>query len=215
MRLWDFVKVKKDEILQALSQHMTLVIVSVLIGAVIAVPLGIYLSRHKKVAIFVMAFTGIAQTIPGLVMLGISMIFLGIGRLPAIVVLSIYSVLPVLRNTYTGITEVDVGCKEAARGIGMNKRQMLYKIELPLAMPAIVGGLRLSTIYIISWATLAGLIGAGGLGDLIWTGLSTYSINYIYSGAIPAAVLALLAGALIGIIQKIITPKGMRKKGVL
>lgn len=215
MRLWDFAKVKKDEILQALSQHMTLVIVSVLIGAVIAVPLGIYLSRHKKVAIFVMAFTGIAQTIPGLVMLGISMIFLGIGRLPAIVVLSIYSVLPVLRNTYTGITEVDVGCKEAARGIGMNKRQMLYKIELPLAMPAIVGGLRLSTIYIISWATLAGLIGAGGLGDLIWTGLSTYSINYIYSGAIPAAVLALLAGALIGIIQKIITPKGMRKKGVL
>lgn len=199
-----------NEILKALLTHMEIVLISVGIGVVIAVPVGILLSRHKGAASYVLAFAGVIQTIPGLVLLGIMLILMGIGKPPAIAALSLYAILPILRNTYTGILEVDAHCIEAARGIGMSQKQILFQVELPLAMPAIIGGLRLSTVYIISWATLAGMIGAGGLGDMIWTGLSTYESKYILAGAIPSAILALLANALIGFIQRAITPKGLR-----
>ena len=199
-----------DEILKAVFTHIELVLISVGIGVVIAVPLGILLSRHKGAAKYVLSIAGVVQTIPGLVLLGIMLILMGIGKPPAITALSLYAILPILRNTYTGILEVDKHCIEAARGIGMSQKQILFQVELPLAMSAIVGGLRLSTVYIISWATLAGMIGAGGLGDMIWTGLSTYETKYILAGAIPAAILALGANALIGLIQRVTTPRGLR-----
>lgn len=214
MTFSEFILKNGDELLKSLGTHFYLVTVSVAIGLVIAVPLGILLSYNKKIASYVLAVVSIAQTIPGLVMLGIALILFGIGKVPAIVVLSIYAILPILRNTYTGMTEVDINLKEAGRGIGMNKMQLLFKIELPLALPTIIGGMRLSTIYIVSWATLAGLIGAGGLGDLIWTGLSTYNKMFILAGAIPSAVMALLLGSIISLAQKLLTPKGLRIKGV-
>ncbi|WP_304509052.1 ABC transporter permease [Anaerotignum sp.] len=199
-----------NEILKALLVHIEIVFISVGIGVIIAVPLGIVLSRHKSIAKYVLAVVGVIQTIPGLVLLGIMLILFGIGKPPAIAALSLYAILPILRNTYIGITEVDMHYIEAAKGIGMSGNQILFKVELPLSMPAIIGGLRLSTVYIISWATLAGMIGAGGLGDMIWTGLSSYETKYILAGAIPAAILALVASALIGFIQRAITPKGLR-----
>jgi osmoprotectant transport system permease protein len=144
-------------------------------------------------------------------MLGLALLLFGTGTLPALVVLTVYSILPILRNTYTGITEVDASLMEAGMGIGMTSTQMLFRIQLPLATPSIVSGVRISTVYIVSWATLAGLIGAGGLGDLIWTGLSTYNTNYILAGAIPSAILAFLFSGLIGLLQWLITPRGLRR----
>lgn len=206
----EFLTKHSNEILKALLAHIEIVLISVGIGVIIAVPLGIVLSRHKTMAKYVLAVSGVIQTIPGLVLLGIMLILFGIGKPPAIAALSLYAILPILRNTYIGITEVDMHYIEAAKGIGMSGNQILFKVELPLSMPAIIGGLRLSTVYIISWATLAGMIGAGGLGDMIWTGLSSYETKYILAGAIPAAILALVTSALIGFIQRAITPKGLR-----
>lgn len=197
-------------IMKSLLQHIYLVVFSVAIGILFSIPAGIILSRHKKIAEKILAIVGIVQTIPGLVMLGIALILFGVGNTPALVVLSVYSVLPILRNTYTGLIEVQPGLIEAGRGIGMTPAQLLFRVQLPLAVPSIISGIRISTVYIVSWAALAGLIGAGGLGDLIWTGLSTYNSNYILAGAIPSAILAFLFSGFIGGIQRLVTPRGLR-----
>lgn len=211
MKLINFFTNNSQAMLVSLGQHIALVLVSVGIGILIAIPLGILLTRHKKAAAYVLAVAGMVQTIPGLVMLGFALILMGIGTLPALAVLSVYSILPILRNTYTGIIEVLPSYKDAAKCIGMTKSQVLFKVELPLALPAIVSGIRISAVYIVSWATLAGMIGAGGLGDWIWTGLATYNTDYILAGAIPSAILAFAFSALIGLVQKLITPKGLRR----
>ncbi len=209
MNLIAFAIKNQGEILRSITRHLELTGLSVLAGIVISIPLGIFLTRHKKLAGPVLALAGMIQTIPGLVMLGFALLLFGIGKLPALVVLSLYAILPILRNTYTGITQVDTGYVEAATGIGMRRFQVLFKVELPLSLPAIISGIRISTVYILSWTTLAGLIGAGGLGDLIWTGLSTYNTQYILAGAIPSAILALAASGLIGLLQKAMTPRGL------
>ncbi len=211
MKLINFFTNNSQAMLISVGQHIALVLVSVGIGILIAIPLGILLTRHKKIAVYVLAVAGMVQTIPGLVMLGFALILMGIGTLPALAVLSIYSILPILRNTYTGIIEVLPSYKDAAKGIGMTKSQVLFKVEFPLALPAIVSGIRISAVYIVSWATLAGMIGAGGLGDWIWTGLATYNTDYILAGAIPSAILAFAFSALIGLVQKLITPRGLRR----
>lgn len=195
---------------QSLLRHIELVGIAVLVGMAVSIPLGIFLSRYKRAAGPVLAVAGTLQTIPGLVMLGFALILFGIGMLPALVVLSLYAILPILRNTYTGITEVEPRYIEAGRGIGMTNLQILYKVELPLALPSIISGIRISTVYIVSWATLAGLIGAGGLGDLIWTGLSNYNSRYILAGAIPSAILAFVLSGLIGFFQRLLTPRGLK-----
>lgn len=205
-----FVNEHYTEILTSILQHIYLVFFSVMIGILFSIPAGILLSRHKKAAEKILAVVSIVQTIPGLVMLGLALLIFGVCNTPALVVLSIYSVLPILRNTYTGLTEVQPGLIEAGRGIGMTLSQLLFRVQLPLAMPSIISGIRISTVYIVSWAALAGLIGAGGLGDLIWTGLSTYNTNYILAGAIPSAILAFLFSGIIGGVQRLATPRGLR-----
>lgn len=211
MSFIEFVSKNYNEILKSLVRHIELVGISILIGILISIPLGIFLTRHKRVAGLVLALAGTIQTIPGLVMLGFALVLIGIGMLPAIIVLTLYAILPILRNTYTGITEVDKSYTEASRGIGMTNMQTLFKVEIPIALPTIITGIRLSTVYIVSWATLAGLIGAGGLGDLIWTGLSTYNTKYILAGAVPSAILAFILNGLIGLLERILTPRGLRR----
>lgn len=210
MGLIEFMVENYIDIQKSLLRHIELVGISVLIGIIISIPLGIFLSRHKRMAGPVLTAAGTIQTIPGLVMLGFALILFGIGLLPALVVLSLYAILPILRNTYTGITEVEQSYIEAGRGIGMTNMQILYQVELPLALPSIIGGIRISTVYIVSWATLAGLIGAGGLGDLIWTGLANYNSNYIMAGAIPSAILAFVLSGLIGLLERMLTPGGLK-----
>lgn len=214
MNFIEFVSKNYNDIFNSLFRHIELVGISILLGILISIPVGILLTRYKRVAGSVLALVGTIQTIPGLVMLGFALVLIGIGMLPAIIVLTLYAILPILRNTYTGITEVDKSYTEASRGIGMTNMQTLFKVEIPIALPTIITGIRLSTVYIVSWATLAGLIGAGGLGDLIWTGLSTYNTNYILAGAIPSAILAFILNGLIGLLERILTPRGLRRSRV-
>lgn len=213
MSFLEYVRTGWPDILTAFSVHIRISGISILIAIVLAVPLGIYLTRHERAAKPVLSVAGVIQTIPGLVMLGIGLLLFGLGQFPSIIVLVAYAILPLLQNTYTGIHEVDDLYVEAARGIGMSDFQVLMQVEIPLALPAIVAGIRLSTVYVISWATLAALIGAGGLGDLIWTGLSTYNTNMILAGAIPASLLAVVSGFLIDAVQKAVTPRGLKMKG--
>ncbi len=190
-------------ILTALGQHILISITAVVLGIVIAVPAGIVLSRHKKAASVVLGVFGVVNTIPSIVLLGVAMILLGLGFVPAVAVLFLYSLLPIMRATYTGITEINPKYIKAAQGMGMSSLQTLRLVQIPLAVPAIVTGIRLSTIYIISWATLSAFIGGGGLGDLIWMGLQSYNFDLVLCGAIPATVLSLLASALLNRVIKL------------
>lgn len=214
MSLLTFFQENQSVILRSLAQHIELVLAAVGVGIIISLPLGIFLTRHPRLANPVLTIAGIVQTIPGLVMLGFALLLFGVGFVPALVVLTLYSILPILHNTYLGIEQVSAKYKDAARGIGMTNLQILFQVELPLALPTIISGIRISTVYIVSWATLAGMIGAGGLGDLIWTGLSTYNTNYILAGAIPSAILALLISALISLIQRLLTPRGLERVNI-
>jgi osmoprotectant transport system permease protein len=206
-----FLSQQKQFIMEATLQHIFLAIFSVFIGSLIAVPLGVWLTRRPKLAKPVIAVAGILQTIPSLVLFGLAMPLFGIGVKTGLIVLVLYSILPVLQNTYTGVREVDHQYKEAAKGMGMSPSQVLFHVELPIALPVIVAGIRIATVYIISWATIAALIGAGGLGDLIFTGLQTYNYQMILSGALPACILAIATGWLIGAVQKAVTPKGLKQ----
>ena len=137
----------------------------------------------------------------------------GAGTATVLVALGIYATFPVLKNTYAGLVSVDQQYIEAARGCGMSAIQSLIRVELPLAMPTIIGGLRMSTVYTVSWAVLASMIGGGGLGDFIYSGISSNDNGLILMGAIPAALLAFVLGSLVDLVQRQVVPKGMRKGG--
>lgn len=190
--------------LTAIRQHILISLVSVTLGFLSAFPLGIYLSKHKRLAQWVLNISSIVNTIPSLVLLGVAMIFLGLGFWTAVSVLYVYSLLPILRNTTTGLMEVDPQYVKIAKGLGMTSWQILWKVEIPLALPTIVSGVRMSAVYIISWATLAALIGAGGLGDLIWMGLQSYNFDLIFAGSIPATMMALLVSFSLGLIERLV-----------
>ncbi|WP_258359950.1 ABC transporter permease [Moorella sulfitireducens] len=208
----EFLAVKGPGILSATWEHLMLSLGAVLLGTLIAVPLGIILARHERGASVVLGIASTIQTIPSLAFFGFVLPFLGIGVVPAMTVLFLYSLLPILRNTYTGIREVNPAYLEAGIGMGMNRRQLLTWIQFPLAFPVIMSGIRVSTVYIISWATLSALIGAGGLGDPILAGIHTYDAKLIIAGALPAAILALLVSWLLGLVEYAVTPRGLRQR---
>ncbi|NJP37251.1 ABC transporter permease/substrate-binding protein [Alkalicoccus luteus] len=193
---------RSDLLTTALWQHIEMSLISLLIAVFIAVPLGIFLAMYKKGAEPVIGTTAVIQTIPSLALLGFLIPFVGIGTTPAIIALSAYALMPILRNTYTGVKGVDPALAEAARGMGMTYQQQLMKVQLPLAMPTIMAGIRTGMVLIVGTATLAALVGAGGLGDLIMTGLNRSNNYYILMGAIPAALLALLFDAVLRMTEK-------------
>ena len=183
---------KKDELFSGIVEHIQISFIALIIALIIAIPLGIYLSYHKKLANIVIAINGVIQTIPSLAILALLIPIVGIGRKPAIIALILYALLPILHNTYTGITGVDPMYMVTSRALGMNKFQQLSKVQLPLAMPVIMTGVRTAAVLIIGTATLASLVGAGGLGKLILLGLDRNNNYLILLGAIPAALLAIL-----------------------
>ncbi|MGI6175634.1 MAG: ABC transporter permease [Christensenellales bacterium] len=197
-----FFSENSNMVLTALYQHVLISVVAVVAGIIVALPAGILLTRNRKVASVVLAVFGVINTVPSLVLLGVAMMILGLGFGPAVSVLFVYSLLPIMRNTCIGIQGVDPKYLKAARGMGMSRMQILIKVQLPLALPVIIAGIRMSSIYIISWATLSAFIGAGGLGDLIWSGLQSYNYNMIFCGAIPATILALLVSFLLSFAEK-------------
>ncbi|PYZ95700.1 glycine/betaine ABC transporter permease [Alteribacter lacisalsi] len=188
---------RQDLLWAATWEHLQLSIISLLLSVFIALPLGIFLTRRTRIAEPIIGVSAVLQTIPSLALLGFMIPLLGIGTTPAIVALTAYALLPILRNTYTGIREIDPSLIEAADGMGMGSLKRLRRIELPLAMPVIMAGIRTSMVLIVGTATLAALIGAGGLGDLIMLGISRSNSEYILLGAIPAALLALFFDAVL------------------
>ncbi|WP_066072491.1 osmoprotectant update ABC transporter permease/substrate-binding subunit OpuFB [Neobacillus soli] len=183
---------RKDQLFSALLEHMQISFIALFFAVIISIPLGVYLTKNKRAAEVMLGIASILQTIPSLALLGILIPLLGIGKVPAIIALVAYALLPILRNTYTGIKEVDSSLIEAARAMGMDTRRRLIKVEMPLAMPVIMAGIRTAMVLIVGTATLAALIGAGGLGDIILLGIDRNDTNLILLGAIPAAVLAIL-----------------------
>ena len=202
---------RQNEILLALREHLVLVFVPVGLAALVTIPLGILATRYKWIEVPVMNLANIFQTIPSLALLALMIpLGLGIGQKPALVALFLYSLLPILRNTFIGIRSVDDSVIQAARGTGMTYFQRLYMVELPIAIPVIMGGIRTATVIIIGTATLAAMIGGGGLGDFIVTGLGMVRDELILLGAVPAAILALLAEFVLGRLENILTPRGLR-----
>lgn len=210
-RLLNVVQNRWSDIARGTWEHTQLTFVSLFLAIVIAAPLGVLLTRRRKLAEPIIGFVAIFQTIPSLALLGFMIPLLGIGFTPAIVALTIYGLLPILRNTYIGIRGVDQAAIEAGIGMGMTSRQVLWMVELPLALSVIMAGIRTATVLIVGVATLGALIGAGGLGDLIFRGINTAKAELILAGAIPAAALALLLDAIIKWMEVSVTPKGMRK----
>lgn len=209
----DFINVVMDrwpEILEATRQHIILSLIALVWAVIISVPLGILLTRVRWLATPVLAIVSVFQTIPSLALLGFMIPLFGIGPLPAIIAMVIYALLPILRNTYTGILDVDKAMLEAGKGMGMTKGQQLKMVELPLARPVIFAGIRTATVMTIGVATLAAFIGAGGLGDLILRGIAMVDSGIILAGAIPAAVLAILFDLLLAFVDWRATPKGLR-----
>jgi osmoprotectant transport system permease protein len=192
-----------------------------MIAIIIALPLGIYLGRSRwaKLTSAIMGAAGVIQTVPSLALIAFIVLVFAlialptIGTLPALVALVLYALLPILRNTYTGIRQVDSSIIEVATGMGMKPHQILFIVELPLSLPVIMAGIRISTVWTIGIATLCGLIGAGGLGDLIIKGLRSIQMDYLLAGTVPAAALALIFDWILACLEKWLTPKGVRKNG--
>ena len=208
--LGDFWSTYGSQILPALGQHLYLVVVALVSGIIVAVPLGIILTRFPRWSAPIIAVVSIIQTIPSLVFFALLIPIIGIGVQPALLVLFLYSLLPILRNTYVGLRSVDPALLDASRGQGMTSWEILYMVELPLSAPIIVAGIRLAAIYLVSWATIAALIGAGGLGGLIFSGLDSEDTNLLLAGAIPTALLALVVGFVFGQVRRLVTPRGLR-----
>lgn len=191
-------------------EHLLISFAALALGVIVAVPLGILLVRLPKVSGLVMGIAGVVQTFPSLAILAFFIPLLGIGKVPAIVALFLYSMLPILRNTYIGVKNIDGNLIEAARGMGMTTLQRTVRVELPLAVPVIMAGIRMTAVYLIGWATLASFIGGGGLGDFIFDGLNLFRPDLIIGGAVPVTLLAILLDWLLGKLEKATTPVGVR-----
>ncbi len=209
MNFWTFISQNKLEIATLTGEHLWIVGISTLLAVAIGVPLGILITRKPRLRKPVIAVANIIQTVPSLALFGFLLPapWFGerAGRL-AILALMLYALLPMIRNTYAGITGVDRAIVEAARGMGLTDWQLLYKVELPLAASVILAGIRIAVVISIGLATIAAAIGAGGLGELIFRGLAMVNNTVILAGAIPAALMALLADVFIGWLEKRFAP---------
>lgn len=201
MNVFDFLVSHRQEAFQLTLEHVMLVGLSMLGATLMGVPLGIVITRRARLRRWVLGVANVIQTVPSLALFGflIPMRFIGgIGTRPAIVALTLYALLPILRNTYVGISSVDAAILEAARGMGMTEGQVLRQVEIPMAMSVILAGIRVATVISVGVATIAAAIGAGGLGDYIFRGLAMVDKTVILAGAIPAAILAILADVALG-----------------
>ncbi len=213
MELVRFFLERRVEVLSLSGQHLVLVVASTLMAALIAVPLGVVATRRARLGRWILGLANVVQTIPSLALIGFLIplpILGGIGARTAMVVLVFYALLPIVRNTYTGITGVDPAIRQAALGMGLTDRQLLMRVELPLALPVIFAGLRVATVVSVGVATIAAYIGAGGLGSLIFRGINMLDNRLILAGAIPAALMALGADWGLGRVERRLTPAGLR-----
>jgi osmoprotectant transport system permease protein len=204
-----FLAERRGELLVLAGQHLVLVLVSTAIAVVVGIPLGVALTRSPTLARPVLAAASLAQTVPSLALFGFLIplpLIGGIGARTALVALVAYAILPILRNTYVGLRQVDPAIVEAATGLGMTDGQRLRRVELPLALPVILAGVRIAVVASVGTATIAAAIGAGGLGTYVYRGIATVDTRLILAGAIPAALLALLADGVLGALERSVRP---------
>jgi osmoprotectant transport system permease protein len=187
-------------------QHLRLVALTIAIAAAVALPAAVLLARRPEMRRWALGFTSIAQTVPSLALFGFLLPLVGIGEPTAIMALSLYALLPILRNTLTGILGVDPAVRESALAMGMTPRQILCQVEIPLAVPSIVAGLRIATVTAIGNATVAAFIGAGGLGVFLVRGIAMMDTRTLLAGALPAAAMALLADEGLEWIERRLSP---------
>ena len=199
-----------SQLLSKAVEHFYISMFALLLAIVVAVPLGILLSKTQRTANVVLTVAGVLQTIPTLAVLAIMIPIFGVGKTPAIVALFIYVLLPILNNTVLGVKNIDKNVIQAGQSMGMTKFQLMKDVEMPLALPLIISGIRLSSVYVISWATLASYVGAGGLGDFVFNGLNLYDPLMIVSAAVLVTALALIVDVLLSLVEKWAVPKGLK-----
>ena len=199
-------------IVQKAGQHIVLAGIGVLIACAIGIPTGFLITNSRRASNIVINIANIFQTIPALAIFAFGIPLLGIGTKPAIFALVLYALLPIIKNTLIGINNVDPAIIEAARGMGMSKSQIMFKVEVPLAISVIMGGVRIATVTGIGIATIGAFIGAGGLGQLIFQGVGMVNYNMVVAGAIFSSLLALLADFILGILESKLTSKGIIKR---
>ena len=199
-----------DRIWKYTEEHLFLVLISLFAAIIVSIPLGITAFKNQKFANIILGITGVIQTIPSLALLVFMIPLLGIGSWPAIVALFLYSLLPIVRNTYSGLMDIPIQIKESAEALGFSSFARLRLVELPLASRSILAGIKTSAVINVGTATLGALIGAGGYGQPILTGIRLDNVSLILEGAIPAALLALLVQVFFDLLEKIIVPRGLR-----
>lgn len=206
-----YMQQNQAQIFSLTLEHIRLTAISVGIAILIGIPLGILICYIKRLSKPVLGVASVIQAIPSMAMLGFAIPFLGIGTLPAIVCVILYSLLPIIKNTATGIESINPQMVEAAHGIGLTRFQVLTKVQIPLALPVIMAGVRISAVTAVGLMTIAAFIGAGGLGYLVFSGIRTVNNNQILAGAVPACILALLIDFLLGLVEKLVTPISLQK----
>jgi osmoprotectant transport system permease protein len=210
MSLAEYFSRHGSEILAATTQHVWLTGITMLLAVAIGVPLGMVVARRPWLSKPILGSANVAETIPSLALFGFLLPLPWLGERAdriAIVALTLYALLPIIRNTAAGITGVDPAVREAARGMGMTEGQILVRVELPLAFSTILAGIRVATVWTIGIATIAAAVGAGGLGEYIFRGLAMVNDQVILAGAIPAAALALVADVLLGLLERRLRPE--------
>lgn len=206
---WAYMVGHRSELGRLTLEHLGMTAVALLLGCLLAIPLGLALERRRDWAESLIRGVGVTQTVPSLALLAFMIPLLGVGWLPAVVALWIYSLYPILRNTYSGVRDAGPEAVEAARALGMTETQILRSIRLPLATPVILAGVRTAAVITVGTATLAAFIGAGGLGEPIVTGLQLADVSMILSGAVPAALLALLVDGVLALVERRLRPRGI------
>jgi osmoprotectant transport system permease protein len=205
MNFWHFLVTNRQQVLDLTLEHITLVGLSILFAVLVGIPLGVLITRIPQLSKPVLGVANVIQTIPSLALFGFLLPAPWIGerggRL-AVLALTLYALLPLIRNTYAGIRNVDPGVVEAGRAMGLTDRQLLFQVELPLASGVIVAGVRIATVLSVGVATIAAAIGAGGLGEFIFRGLAMVNNQVILAGAVPAAILALSADVGLGALER-------------
>jgi osmoprotectant transport system permease protein len=208
----EFISQYRSEIIQQTLEHLLLVGVSTAMAIIVGIPLGVLISRKPQFSKLVLSFANIMQTVPSLALFGFLIPLSGIGELTAIVALTLYALLPIIRNTYSAIANVSPAIREAGLAMGMTSWQLLWQVEIPLAAGVIISGIRVAAVIGIGLATISAAIGAGGLGEFIFRGLATVNSQLILLGAIPAAIMALMVDFTLGRVERLLTPTANRNK---
>lgn len=206
MEIFSYIIQNSSEILFKLLEHIQITLFSICVAVLIGVPLGILISYIKPLKKPVIGAANIVQAIPSIALLGFLVPLLGIGEKPAIFMVVVYSLLPIIKNTSTALYSINEETIQAARGIGMTEFQVLRKVKLPLSLPVIMAGVRISAVTSVGLVTIAAFIGAGGLGYLIYSGIRTVNPNQVLAGAIPACILALFVDFLAALVERVVTP---------